>query len=114
MIPELLRVLAAADNSGGGPDVGKLIGQFAQYGIVGVVVVLLMVGVIVPKYVMAALMTEKDNWRQAFEKEREAHQTTRKQLAKAEERGGVATEQGRAMNALLLELGHRPDTPGNT
>ncbi|MFJ9353772.1 hypothetical protein [Streptomyces mirabilis] len=111
MIPELLRVLAAADNSGGGPDVGKLIGQFAQYGIVGVVVVLLIVGVVVPKYVMSALMTEKDNWRQAFEKEREAHQATREQLAKAEERGDVATEQGRAMNALLLELGHRPEIP---
>ncbi|MET7351561.1 hypothetical protein [Streptomyces mirabilis] len=70
MIPELLRVLAAADDSGRGPDVGKLIGQFAQYGIVGIVVVLLIVGVIVPKYMMSALMTEKDNWRQAFEKER--------------------------------------------
>ncbi|MGR6973201.1 hypothetical protein ACU639_27045 [Streptomyces cynarae] len=42
LIPELLGLAAAEDS---GPDVGKLMGQFAQYGIVGVVVVLLILGV---------------------------------------------------------------------
>lgn len=112
LIPELLR-LAAAEDGGGGPDIGKMLGQFTQYGIVGMVVVLLIVGVIVPKYVMNNLMTEKDNWRQAFEKERKAHQATREQLAKAEERGDVAVEQGpHAEHAL--ELGHRPDPARST
>ncbi|MFJ5018595.1 hypothetical protein [Streptomyces griseoluteus] len=105
---DLIRVLAAAEE-GGGPDIGKMLGQFAPYGVVGLIVVLLIIGVLVPKYVMTALTVEKDRWREAFEKEREAHQLTREQLVKAEERGDVATEQGRAMNALLLELGHWPD-----
>ncbi|MFE2433348.1 hypothetical protein [Streptomyces sp. NPDC059409] len=114
MIPELIQVLAAAEETGGGPDVGKVLGQFAQYGVVGLIVVLLIIGVIVPKYVMSALTAEKDNWRTAFEAERAAHQVTREQLAKAEERGDVATEQGKAMTRLLQELGHQPHhVPGS-
>ncbi|MET7905461.1 hypothetical protein ABZS86_29965 [Streptomyces sp. NPDC005355] len=42
----------AAEEADAGPDIGKLIGQFTQYGIVGVVVVLLILGVTVLKYVM--------------------------------------------------------------
>ncbi|ROP53265.1 hypothetical protein [Streptomyces sp. PanSC9] len=110
LLPELLR-LAAAEESG--PDVGKLIGQFAQYGVVGLVVVLLILGVIVPKYVMTSLTADRDKWREAFEKEREAHQATREQLAKAEERGDVAVEQGKTLTHLLEELGHRPVLPGS-
>ncbi|MGW3499374.1 hypothetical protein ACWDMY_01330 [Streptomyces globisporus] len=114
MFPELLTVLTAAEATETPADISKMIGGFAQYGVVGLIVVLLIFGVLVPKYVMAALTAEKDNWRTAFEQERAAHQVTREQLAKAEERGDVATEQGRAMNALLLELGHRPHAaPGS-
>ncbi|MEV5429123.1 hypothetical protein [Streptomyces sp. NPDC052701] len=111
MVPDLIRVLAAAEEAGGGPDIGKILGQFAQYGVVGLVVVLLILGVIVPKYVMTALTADRDKWREAFEKEREAHQLTREQLAKAEERGDVAVEQGRTLTALLQGLGHQPDLP---
>ncbi|MGW0136229.1 hypothetical protein [Streptomyces sp. NPDC003299] len=110
LIPDLLGIAAAEDS---GPDVGKLIGQFVQYGIVGVVVVLLMIGIIVPKYVMTSLTADRDKWREAFEKEREAHQATREQLAKAEERGDVAVEQGKTLTHLLEELGHRPAVPGS-
>ncbi|MFE4991438.1 hypothetical protein ACFRH4_08810 [Streptomyces mirabilis] len=109
LIPELLR-FAAAENSGG-PDIGSLIGQFVQYGVVGIIVVLLILGVIVPKYVMSNLTADRDKWREAFEKEREGHQLTREQLAKAEERGDVAVEQGRTLAALLQGLGHQPDIP---
>ncbi|MFK0020449.1 hypothetical protein [Streptomyces sp. NPDC090798] len=107
MVPELLRVLAAADDSGGGPDIGKLIGQFAHYGPAGVFLTLLILGVIVPKYVMSALMTEKDNWREAFEKERDAHKAPRDQLAEAEQRGDVA------FAPLVSLAGHakRPSSP---
>ena len=110
LLPELLRSLAAAEDSG--PDIGKLIGQFAQYGIVGVVVVLLILGIIVPRYVMNNLTADRDSWRQAFERERDAHDLTRQQLAKAEERGDVAVEQGKTLTHLLEELGHRPQLPG--
>ncbi|MFD6324813.1 hypothetical protein ACFWOL_18540 [Streptomyces sp. NPDC058442] len=40
MVPELIRMLAAAEE-GGDPDIGKLLGQFLQYGIVGVIVLLM-------------------------------------------------------------------------
>ncbi|MFD8072144.1 hypothetical protein ACFV3E_05775 [Streptomyces sp. NPDC059718] len=112
-MPDLLTILSAAEEAGAGPDVGALIGQFSQYGIVGLIVVLLIWGVLVPKYVMNALTTEKDNWRTAFEQERAAHQVTREQLAKAEERGDVAVEQGRAMTRLLQELGHQSQSIGS-
>ncbi|MFE0451586.1 hypothetical protein ACFW2D_09895 [Streptomyces sp. NPDC058914] len=108
MIHELLSSLAAAEEAG--PDVGKVLGQFAQYGIVGLIVVLLIVGVIVPKYVMNALTAEKDNWRTAFEQERAAHQVTREQLIAAQASVDTANEQGRAMVQLLEKLGHRPQT----
>ncbi|WP_430376682.1 hypothetical protein [Streptomyces sp. B1-3] len=108
LLPELLRF--AAEDSGG-PDIGKLIGQFAQYGVVGVVVVMMVLGVIVPKYVLSDRTADRDKWREAFEKEREAHQLTREQLAKAEERGDVAVEQGKTLTALLQGLGHHPDLP---
>ena len=105
LLPELLRSVVAAEDSG--PDIG----QFAQYGIVGVVVVMLMVGYIVPKYVMSNLTADRDSWRLAFERERDAHDLTRQQLAKAEERGDVATEQAKTLVRLLEELGHRPELP---
>jgi hypothetical protein len=110
LLPELLRIAAAEDSS---PDVGQLIGQFVQYGIVGVVVVLLILGTIVPKYVMTRLTTECDRWHKAYEDERQAHQATREQLAKAEERGDVAVEQGKTLTHLLEELGHRPQLHGS-
>jgi hypothetical protein len=104
-------VLAAVEESG--PDVGKILGQFAQYGVVGLIVVLLIVGVLVPKYVMNALTAEKDNWRTAFEQERAAHQVTREQLIAAQASVDTANEQGRAMVQLLEKLGHRPQTTGS-
>jgi uncharacterized membrane protein len=113
LIPDLIQVLAAAEETGGGPDVGKILGSFVQYGMVGVFALLLVLGVVVPKWAMTALTAEKDNWRTAFEQERAAHQVTREQLAKAEERGDVATEQGKTMTRLLQELGHQSHLPGS-
>ncbi|MFJ8470090.1 hypothetical protein [Streptomyces swartbergensis] len=106
MIPDLIWVVAAAEEASG-PDIGKILGQFAQYGVVGLVVVLLIVGVLVPKYVMNAHTAEKDNWRTAFEQERTAHQVTREQLIAAQASVGTANEQGQAMVQLLEKLGHR-------
>ncbi|GAX55789.1 hypothetical protein [Streptomyces olivochromogenes] len=68
MISELLRSLAAAEEAGAGPDIGKMIGSFVQHCFIGLMVVLLIIGVIVPKWAMHALTREKDNWREAFEK----------------------------------------------
>jgi hypothetical protein len=109
--PQFVWVLSAVEESG--PDVGKILGQFAQYGVVGLIVVLLIVGVLVPKYVMNALTAEKDNWRTAFEQERAAHQVTREQLIAAQASVDTANEQGRAMVQLLEKLGHRPQTTGS-
>ncbi|CAM5330635.1 hypothetical protein [Streptomyces aurantiogriseus] len=108
MIPELLRSLAAVEESG--PDIGKILGQFVQYGMVGVFALLMVLGIVVPKWAMTALTTEKDNWRTAFEAERAAHQVTREQLIAAQASVDTANEQGRAMVQLLERLGHRPQT----
>ncbi|MFE9865858.1 hypothetical protein ACFYPZ_24490 [Streptomyces sp. NPDC005506] len=108
--PELFRVLAAAQEASSGADVGQMIGGFAQYGVVGVIVVLLIMGIVVPKYVMNGLTADRDNWRDAFEKEREGHQLTRQQLAAAQASAEVANEQGQAMVRLLEEFGHQPHT----
>ncbi|MEU5115108.1 hypothetical protein AB0G64_26825 [Streptomyces longwoodensis] len=43
------------------------------------VVVLLILGIIVPKYVITDLKADRDKWREAFDKEREAHQLAREQ-----------------------------------
>jgi hypothetical protein len=109
----MLWVIAAAEEASSGPDIGKILGQFAQYGVVGLVVVLLIIGVIVPKYVMNALTAEKDNWRTAFEQERTAHQVTREQLIAAQASVDTANEQGRAMVQLLEKLGHRTQPTGS-
>lgn len=105
MTPDLVRLAVEADPT----DLTGMINPLLQYGVVGLVLVLVVVGILVPKYVMTNLMGEKDNWRTAFERERDAHQLTREQLAKAEERGDVATEQGKTLTRLLEELGYRPD-----
>ncbi|WP_328673151.1 hypothetical protein [Streptomyces sp. NBC_00328] len=47
---------------------------------------LLIIGIIMPVYVMTNLTGDRDKWREAFEKEREAHQLPLEQLATAEER----------------------------
>ncbi|MGC4906561.1 hypothetical protein ACLQ2J_12645 [Streptomyces cyaneofuscatus] len=110
MVPDLVRVLAAAEEVGAGPDIGKMIGQLLQYGVVGLIVVLLILGVLVPKWAMNNLIADKDGWRAAYETERDAHQATRQQLAAAQASAEVATEQGQAMVRLLEEFGHRPQT----
>ncbi|MDW4902884.1 hypothetical protein RB625_31165 [Streptomyces californicus] len=94
MVPDLIRVLAAAEEAGAGPDIGKMIGQLLQYGVVGLIVVLLILGVLVPKWAMNNLIADKDGWRAAYETERDAHQATRQQLAAAQASAEVATEQG--------------------
>ncbi|WP_448319486.1 hypothetical protein [Streptomyces sp. CO7] len=104
-----IRVLAVADQADAPSDVAKMLTPFAQYGIVGAIVVLLIWGILVPKYVMTALTSDRDNWRTAYEREREAHEVTRQQLAAAQASADAATEQGRAIVQLLDKLGHRTD-----
>ncbi|WP_406468055.1 hypothetical protein OH738_10845 [Streptomyces hirsutus] len=111
MVPDLIWILAAAETATDTPaDIAKMIGGFAQYGVLGVVVVLFLTGLIVSRSTYLAVAADRDNWRDAHAKESEAHQATRVSLAKAEERADIAVEQGRTLNALLSELGHRPDT----
>ncbi len=112
LIPDLMQVLAAAEETGG-PDVGKLLGTFVQYGMVGVFALLMVLGIVVPKWAMTALTTEKDNWRLAFEQERAAHQVTREQLIAAQASVDTANEQGRATVQLLERLGHRTQPTGS-
>ncbi|MEU2877425.1 hypothetical protein [Streptomyces sp. NPDC007070] len=72
----------------------------------------MILGVIVPEYVLGDRTADRHKRPEEFEKERDAHQATRERLAKAEECGNVAVEQGRTVTHLLEECGHRPVPPG--
>lgn len=107
-IGDLAGAVAAAQTTDPA-DLSNLISPLLQYGVLGLVLVFVVLGILVPRYVMTNLLAEKDSWRQAFEKERDAHELTRQALAKAEERGDVAIEQGKTLTRLLEDLGHRPE-----
>lgn len=103
-VPRAVTLLAETPDDGTG-----FLSPLLQYGTVGLVLAMVVIGILVPRYVMTNLMSEKDNWRTAFERERDAHQLTRENLAKAEERGDVAIEQGKTLTKVMEELGYHPD-----
>ncbi|WP_329453950.1 hypothetical protein [Streptomyces sp. NBC_01497] len=106
MAPVLLRFSAADD----GLELSDLLSGFVHDGSVGVVVVLMIPGIVVPQYVLSDPTADWDTWRDAFEVERDAHGViTRESLAKAEERADIANKQAKKLIRLLEELGHRPD-----
>ena len=95
--------------------------SFLNYGVLGIVVLLLILGLLVPKAVLARADEEtkkanadRDAWKTAFDTERQAHTLTREALVRAEERGEAALEVQKTTLALLAELGHgqSPNVPG--
>lgn len=75
-------------------------------GPIGVVLVLILLGQLVPKAQHSWAVQRGDEWRDAYEKEREAHQHTREALAASEARTDAATEAARTAKALLDAMGH--------
>ena len=96
-------------------DSPDLISAILQWGVPGVVVALLLLGWLIPKGAYEQMKADRDEWKAAYEREREAHAATRDALAEASKAAAAAVETARTTTALLSHLGHpsaRPDTGG--
>ncbi len=100
----------ADDASAGSPD---LISAILQWGVPGVVVALLLLGWLIPKGAHEQMKADRDDWKSAYEREREAHAATRDALAEASKAAAAAVETARTTTALLSHLGPPAARPGN-
>jgi hypothetical protein len=103
LIHAFTAVLAAASDEPSNDIINKLL----TWGPGGIVVILFLIGLIVPK-------TTVDMWREQLAKEQEAHTKTREALDRAVQQGDAAREQANTLLTLLHELGHGGTRPGVT
>jgi hypothetical protein len=83
-----------------------LLTPLVQYGPLGVVLALILVGLLVPKGAVQEIREDRDEWRGAFQAEQKAHQVTRDALAEANGRADAAVEAARTAVSMLRDLGH--------
>lgn len=103
MINAFTTILAVASDEPSDDILNKLL----TWGPGGIVVLLFLLGLIVPK-------TTIDMWREQLAKEQEAHNKTREALDRAVQQGDAAREQANTLLTLLHELGHGGSRPGVT
>jgi len=103
LINTLAMFLAATNDDPSNDVVNKLL----TWGPGGIVVLLFLLGLIVPK-------TTVEMWREQLGKEQEAHAKTREALDRAVQQGDAAREQANTLLTLLHELGHGGTRPGVT
>lgn len=84
-----------------------LVNKLLTWGPGGIVVLLFLLGLIVPRATV-------EMWREQLAKEQEAHNKTREALDKAVQQGDAAREQANTLLTLLHELGHGGNRPGVT
>ena len=99
----------AAEAASGSTD---FIATIIQWGPPGVVLVLLLTGMLITKGAHEEVKTDRDRWRDAYEKERTAHDASRDALADTASSAAAATEAARTTAALLTSLGHPTNRPG--
>jgi hypothetical protein len=92
-------------------DAPVYITQILQWGPAGVLIVLILSGVLVTKAQFEAMRKDRDDWRAAYEKECDAHDTTRAALAEATKASVASLEMARTTAALLTNLGHVANHP---
>ncbi len=90
------------------PAAADWVTTILQWGPPGVVIILLLSGVLVTKGHHDAVVTDRDQWRQAYEREVEAHDETRTGLVEANRSAAAAVETARTTTGLLSHLGHTP------
>jgi hypothetical protein len=83
-----------------------LISTILQWGVPGVMLVLLLMGWLIPRGAHEQMKADRDKWQEAFEKEREAHDATRDALADASRSASAAVETARTTAGILSTLGH--------
>jgi hypothetical protein len=87
-------------------DAGEVMGQVLQWGPAGVVIVLILTGVLVTRGQMQQMQADRDQWKAAYERECNAHDTTRTALVEANRGSAASIETARTATALLSNLGH--------
>lgn len=87
-------------------DTPNVLGAILQWGVPGVVLLLILMGWLVPKGAYEQMRTDRDTWRQSYEKERDAHQATRDAFIDASRSSIAAVETARTATGLLDRLGH--------
>jgi hypothetical protein len=94
-----------------------LAGYLLNYGVLGIMCLLLLLGWMVPKptvdgirETLTRVRADRDEWRQAYMTEASAHATTREALKEERDRAEVAVETAKVSNSLLASLGHKDGT----
>lgn len=90
---------------GGDPtDPTTVLGYLLNYGPLGLVLVFILVGWLVPRGSVAQIIKDRDAWREVAAQERAARQAAELALEEAGRRAEVAIEVARTANALLEKL----------
>jgi hypothetical protein len=87
-----------------------IVGYFLNYGVLGIMCFLLILGMLIPKPTVDDIKDDRNEWRQAYMTEAAAHAATREALKDATERADAAVETAKVANALLSSLGHKDGT----
>jgi hypothetical protein len=90
--------------------VSDFVDYLIQYGVLGVMCLLLLLGWVVPKPTVDDVKADRDEWKTAYETEAQAHQTTRDALAAANQRAEASLETARTANAVLASLNNKGGT----
>ena len=98
----------ATEAAGASPD---FVATVLQWGPPGVVLALLLTGMLITRGNHEDVKTERAYWRDAYNKERDAHETTRDALVDASKSASAAVETAKTATALLSKLGHQAGDP---
>ena len=83
-----------------------IITPLLQYGPVGLVATMLILGWLVPRWAYDQIRADRDQWRSAAEKSEAAHDVTRQLARDLATREGASTELGRTALGILQGLDH--------
>lgn len=81
-----------------------LVTPLLQYGPVGLMATMLLLGWLIPKWAYEQMRADRDQWRTAAEKEQVAHDVTRQLARDLATREGASTELGRTALGILQGL----------
>lgn len=96
-------IRAAGDSAGTALDA---LTPLFNYGVLGLVLLLILLGWLVPRPGVADLKADRDAWRTAFDKEREGHQVTQSALQVAQGQAALSLETSKTLTSMFDRLGH--------
>ena len=90
-----------------GAVMNDVVTYLLNYGVLGIMVILILFGQLVPKATLSFMRTDRDEWKKAYDAESTAHANTRQALKEQIARSEAAVETAKTATALLDRLGHR-------